>query len=177
MLGAEGGREGGLGLGALEGDCRPSLGLGRPLVGCPGLVVLERPTEIPGDYHLFLSPVLCPQASELTHKGRTETPATGRLQAGRVRYKVFAIRQDCHGSRPRPTSLRLSLDAAPQRPPPSTFWMTSAPCLMPWPTSWMPCWTEQDRLVTLLSWYPQWPASIHGLWPNMEEDPATQGTG
>lgn len=79
VLGAEGGREGRLGLGALEGDCQPSLGLGRPLVGCPGLVVLERPTEIPGEYHLFLSPVLCPQASELTHKGRTETPSTGRL--------------------------------------------------------------------------------------------------
>lgn len=48
-------------------------------MGCQGLVVLERPKEIPGGYHLFLSPVLCPQAWELTGKGRMETPATGRL--------------------------------------------------------------------------------------------------
>lgn len=34
--------------------------------------------------------------------------------------------------------------AAPPAPPPSTFWMTSAPCLTPWLTSWTPCWTELD---------------------------------
>lgn len=54
---------------------------------------------------------------------------------------------------------------APQGHPPSTFWTTSAPCLMPWLTSWMPCWTEQNLACNSPSCQPSLPVAQHGRSP------------
>lgn len=67
-------------------------------------------------------------------------------------------------------ALVLRSERGPLAPPPSTFWMTSAPCSMPWLTSWMPCWTEWTCQEP--STVPSVPCSGPCLSPGTEAAPA-----
>lgn len=67
-------------------------------------------------------------------------------------------------------ALALRSERAPPAPPPSTFWMTLAPCSMPWLTSWTPCWIELDPSAASAT--PSVSCSVHCSCPNAEAAPA-----